>query len=61
MYITIYCCTVRREQNGGGIYQTPIGTITFNSMATFYDNSAYEVMCGLMRAVGSAEEFQVLL
>lgn len=31
-------------QEGGGIYQTSIGTLTFNGMATFFDNSAYEVI-----------------
>lgn len=30
-------------QEGGAIYQTSIGTLTFNGMATFFDNSAYEV------------------
>ncbi|CAN0334725.1 unnamed protein product, partial [Ectocarpus fasciculatus] len=29
-----------RSSDGGGIYQTPIGTMTFNSMATFFHNFA---------------------
>lgn len=37
-------CPFRREQDGGGIYQTPIGTMTFNGLATFFDNTAFEVI-----------------
>ncbi len=31
------------NQNGGGIYQEPIGTFTFNDLATFANNTAFEV------------------
>lgn len=31
------------DQRGGAIYQEPIGTFTFNGMATFMGNIAYEV------------------
>ena len=30
-------------QTGGGIYQEPIGTLTFNGLATFMENTAFEV------------------
>ncbi|CAN0176000.1 unnamed protein product [Scytosiphon promiscuus] len=35
-----------RASDGGGIYQTSIGTLTFNGMATFTENSAYELRGG---------------
>lgn len=31
------------RQDGGAIYQTKIGTMTFNAMATFFRNRADEV------------------
>ncbi len=31
------------DQDGGGIYQEPIGTFTFNGLATFLQNTASNV------------------
>ncbi|CBN76928.1 asn/thr-rich large protein family protein [Ectocarpus siliculosus] len=38
--------SLNTASDGGGIYQTPIGKMTFNSMATFSENSAYELRGG---------------
>ncbi|CAM9677141.1 unnamed protein product [Ectocarpus fasciculatus] len=38
--------SLNTASEGGGIYQTPIGTMTFNSMATFSENSASELRGG---------------
>lgn len=34
---------MHKTQDGGAIYQTKIGTITFNGMATFFFNEASNV------------------
>lgn len=42
--INVEVCTfLLLGQNGGGIYQTQIGSLVFNGMATFSENGAFEV------------------
>ncbi|CBJ25812.1 asn/thr-rich large protein family protein [Ectocarpus siliculosus] len=38
--------SLNTSSDGGGIYQTSIGTMTFNGAATFSENSAYDLLGG---------------
>ncbi|CAM9828624.1 unnamed protein product [Pylaiella littoralis] len=38
--------SLNTASDGGAIYQTKIGTTTFNGMATFFDNTAFELRGG---------------
>ncbi|CAM9305642.1 unnamed protein product, partial [Ectocarpus fasciculatus] len=49
--------SLNTASDGGGIYQTPIGTMTFNGLATFFDNTAFELRGGGLMNNGGMVNF----